>query len=224
MEQNITENKPLQEAMIDYFNWANGNIFGKERSRKDAYEYGFELFPGSVLFHNESDALRNISSDDLDIAFAPNNSTTNMMLNIDRISSADYIMTKSFREWKLGTKITTNTVANVGSVTAQTLALSGLTALNYYVISIPVNKDCTLTISNTNDASLINNSALLATLGMKAGLNTFMFQMKAATTAVTLTMTATGGVGLATGTNTVIKLYPVTLWTTQELKIIFASD
>jgi hypothetical protein len=131
-------------------------------------------------------------------------------------------MVESYKEWKLGTLNTANTVADVGNpVTAQTITLTGLTALTYYAIFIPTNKASQLTMTN---ATIINNTAVGVAGGFPAGYNGIIFKMNSGETGTIITLTAALGVGLATGTNTSLRLYPITTWTPHELKIWICSN
>jgi hypothetical protein len=166
--------------------------------------------------------LKNVTTSNIPIALAMTNSTTNMLLNYDLLMAGNYEMLSCYKEWKLGNAIATNTVANVGEpVTAQTIALSGLTAGNYYVIFIPTTKASAFTITK---ATIVNNTTIIGAGGLPSGVNGVMFKVDAGETAPVITLTAALGVGLATGTNTQLKLYPVSTWSAHECKVWICSD
>ena len=230
MLQNPQDNKPLHEAQMDYFNWVNANTFGKVRQIKDAFEYSIGWTGSPASFHTQADALKNVTTGNIPVALAMTNSITNMLLNYDLLMAGNYEMLSCYKEWKLGTLPGTvgNTVANVGTpVTAQTIALSGLTTTVYYVIYIPTNKASKVELLLTSDlaqsgGTIVNNTEIIKTGGLLAGYAGFMFLPVNA--AVTIRLTAALGVGLATGTNTQLKLYPVSTWSAHECKVWICSD
>jgi hypothetical protein len=220
VKQKPQDNKPLHEAQMDFFNWVNANTFGKVRQIHDAFEYSIGWTNLAASFHAESDAIKNVSANDLALAISTSNSATNMLLNYDLIKSGQYQMLSCYKEWKLGNAITANTVGAATS-TLQTITLSGLTALTYYVIYIPTNKASKFTMTN---ATIINNTQISTDGGLPSGYNGIMFQMNSNQTGSVITLTATNGVGLATGTNAQLKLYPVSNWTSHECKIWICSE
>ena len=220
MLQNPQDNKPLDIAMLDFFNWVNANTFGKVRQIKDAFEYSIGWTGTPASFHAQADALKNVTTSNISVALAMTNSTTNMLLNYDLLTAGNFEMLSCYKEWKLGTAITTNTVANVGNpVTAQIITFSGLSTSTYYVIYIPTSKASAVTMAN---GSFVNNSAIAAAGGFPAGFTGLMFLPSSA--APVITLTAALGVGLATGTNTQLKLYPVSSWSAHECKVWICSD
>jgi hypothetical protein len=220
MLQNPQDNKPLDIAMLDFFNWVNANTFGKVRQIKDAFEYSIGWTGSPASFHAQADALKNVTTSNISVALAMTNSTTNMLLNYDLLMAGNFEMLSCYKEWKLGTAITTNTVANVGNpVTAQTITFSGLSTSTYYVVYIPTNKASAVTMAN---GSFVNNSAIAAAGGFPAGFTGLMFLPSSA--APVITLTAALGVGLATGTNTQLKLYPVSSWSAHECKVWICSN
>lgn len=220
MLQNPQDNKPLDIAMLDFFNWVNANTFGKVRQIKDAFEYSIGWTGTPASFHAQADALKNVTTSNIPIALAMTNSTTNMLLNYSLLMAGDYEMLSCYKEWKLGTAIATNTVANVGNpVTAQTITFSGLSTSTYYVVYIPTSRASAVTIAN---GSFVNNSAIAAAGGFPAGFTGLMFLPSSA--APVITLTAALGVGLTTGTNTKLKLYPVSSWSAHECKVWICSN
>jgi hypothetical protein len=220
LKQNNTLNKPLDVARLEFLNWVNSNIFGKERSRLDAYFYNL-VYRGGLNFHAEADLIKNVSSSDINLAFAPSNSTTNLLFSHELLQAGQYSMLKSFIELKLGTVVNSFTVANVGNpVTAQTITLGTLSNGAYYVVFFPVNKACKFEITV---ADIINNTAIGVAGGLAAGLHGVLF--KTTNTTPVITLTAALGVGLTAGAaQTNIKLYPVSEWVLNELKIISCSE
>ena len=220
MLQNPQDNKPLDIAMLDFFNWVNANTFGKVRQIKDAFEYSIGWTGSPASFHAQADALKNVTTSNISVALAMTNSTTNMLLNYDLLMAGNFEMLSCYKEWKLEKAIATNTVANVGNpVTAQTITFSGLSTSTYYVVYIPTNKASAVTMAN---GSFVNNSAIAAAGGFPAGFTGLMFLPSSA--APVITLTAALGVGLATGTNTQLKLYPVSSWSAHECKVWICSD
>ena len=219
LKQNNDLNKSLDVARLEFLNWVNSNIFGKERIRLDAYFYNL-VYRGGLNFHDEADLIKNVSAADLNVAFAPSNSTTNLLFNHELLSSGQYSMLKSFIELKLGTVVNSFTVADIGAITAQTITLGTLSNGAYYVVFFPVNKACKFEITV---ADIINNTAIGAVGGLAAGLHGVLF--KTTNTTPVITLTAAGGVGLTAGAaQTNIKLYPVSEWVLNELKIISCSE
>jgi hypothetical protein len=220
MIQKPADNKPMHEAQMDFFNWVNANTFGKVRQIKDAFEYSLGWTGLPTSFHAQADAIKNVSATDLSMAISLSNSTTNMLLNYNLLAAKQYDMLACYKEWKLGAENTTNTVANFGNpVTAQTITFSGLSTSTYYVIYLPTNKASTVTIAN---GAFVNNTTIATNGGLPAGFTGLMFLPSSV--APVITLTAALGVGLTTGTNTQLKLYPVSLWTPNECKIWICSD
>lgn len=210
-----------QSLMLSYFNWVMQNTLGKDRTRLDAMAYSPALNGNAIVFHTESDALKNLTDIDLNIYYAPKQSDTALFLNFERLLAGSYMPVSSFREFKCGTKLanTATVVANVGNpVTAQTLTLTVANA-TYHVVTVPTNLASRVTITG---GSIVKNTAIDAVGGLPKGVTSFLI-LSSSTTAV-LTFTAALGVGLSVGNNSQVTVYPVTLWNANELAIIQAEE
>lgn len=200
--------------MVD---WLIANTLGKDRKRIDAMAYNTAMQGDLVVFHPESDGIKNVSESDYTLYYSPDDSINGMTLNYEKLTKGAYMSLRSYREFKCGTALAASAmvVANLGNpVTAQTITLT-VTNGSYYMVTIPTKKDSTITISGAN---IINNTNTVFPAGVTSIL------IKATSNSAVITLTAALGVGLTTGNSTEIKCYPNTAWTSNELAIISCSD
>lgn len=225
--------KSFDQLQLEYL--AGEILSNKERYREDAYLN--EQRAVDTLLRG-CDAIENVSSSDpLHIAFAYTDSISNMLLSMIHIQQYNQKCFESYGEWKLGTPIASFSASVADNVATVMLGTDGVPLVlnDYYVLSIPILVDAKISWTAVNGSTItglcevINNSAVAATDGLKAGVRNLLIKCTDAGKCALVITAAVGAVtGITNTTDTKIRLYPIATGTKsgfapQELKRIFTS-